>query len=231
MRRGGAPAGITHGRLPTAYEQPLQQIGRGLAPEIGYERNQSMSSKSQKRQSLLPEQALVEKSISLITTFDLVMVVIQSALIAGVAVWLLVDEPSLWVGTSLFLSLFCFVSGMGHTLAHLSATGKMLFSLGALISETDDMPNVFDDEGPPEDMYARSQARAGRSFGSQLLYLAIGVGLVSFGLVVRLWEYAWRAGVIIMCVFAAIFVAGVLTVVWKAVFGQSPPSTTADRQP
>ena len=187
-----------------------------------------MPSKSQKRQSLLPEQALVEKSLSLVTTFDLVMVMIHSALIAGVVVLLLVDEPSLWVGTSLFLSLFCFVSGIGHTLAHLSATGKTLFSLGALISETDDMPNVFDDEGPPEDMYARSQARARRSFGSQLLYLAIGVGFVSFGIIVRLWEYAWRAGVIILCIFAAIFVVGALTAVWKAVFRQSPPSTTAD---
>ena len=172
----------------------------------------------------LPAVNYFEKAIDLASSYDRLLVSLYSALIAGIVVLLLHEEVSLWVGGALFAALCLFVMGIGHTLLHMAFTTKLLFLAEALVKGTEIVPNVIEEEEPTVEAYARNQAYAQRSYASQLFYLLFGMSFGAVAVVIRLWEYAWRAGVIGLTILMLLLVVVTLVVTWKKTLRRFPPS-------
>lgn len=172
----------------------------------------------------LPAVNYFEKAIDLAAAYDRLLVSLYSALIAGIVVLLLHEEVSLWVGGALFAALCFFVMGIGHTLLHMAFTTKLLLLAEALVKGTDIVPNAIEDEEPTVEAYARNQAYAQRSYSSQLFYLLFGMSFGAVAVVIRLWEYAWRAGVIGLATLMLLLVIVTLAVTWKRTLRRFPPS-------
>jgi hypothetical protein len=179
----------------------------------------------------LPKANYFEKSLELVASFDNLMVTLFSALIAGIVLLLLKEEVSLWVGSALFLALTCFVFGIGHTLIHIAFTSKLLLLAEALRNGTEVVPNPVEQEELTIQAYARNQAFAQRAYSAQLIYLLIGIGFGALAVMVRLWDYAWRAGVVGLAFIVILSGTVALIVTWKKTIRRFRSSGTAQKQP
>ncbi|UUO07888.1 hypothetical protein M4951_06125 [Blastopirellula sp. J2-11] len=173
----------------------------------------------------LPKASYFDKSIELVASFDRLMVTLFSALIAGITVMLLKQEVSLWVGASLLLALVSFSLGIGHTLLHVTFTSKMLLLAETLANNTQLVPNAIEGGEPTPHAFARNQAYAQRSFTSQLVFMMIGISFAAISIVIRLWEYAWRAGVIGLAILVVILVIAAMIITWNKTLRRFQPST------
>ncbi len=190
-----------------------------------------MTSETDKKwREALPQTNYFDKAIELSASFDRLMVTLFSALIAGIVVLLLREEVSLWVGAQLVLAVTCFVLGIGHTLIHISFASKMLLLAEALENETEFVPNVVEYEEPTIGAFERNQAYAQRSYSSQILYLMIGIFFGALAIIARLWEYAWRAGVVVMSIAVVLFVLVALVITWKKTLRRWRPSIMTEQQ-
>lgn len=172
----------------------------------------------------LPSVNYFEKAVDLVASYDRLLVSLYSALIAGIVVLLLHEEVSLWVGAALFIALAFFVMGIGHTLLHMAFASKLLLLAEALVNGTEVVPNAVEEEEPTVEAYIRNQAYAQRSYASQLFYLLFGMSFGAVAVVIRLWEYAWRAGVIGLTILVLLLMIVVLVVTWKKTLRRFPPS-------
>ena len=172
----------------------------------------------------LPSVNYFEKAVDLTASYDRLLVSIYSALIAGIVVLLLHEKVSLWVGAPLFAALAFFVMGIGHTLLHMALTSKLLLMAEALVNGTEVVPNAIEEEEPTLEAFARNQAYTQRSYSSQLFYLLFGLSCGAVAVVLRLWEYAWRAGVIGLATLMLLLVIVTLAVTWKRTLRRFPPS-------
>jgi len=128
------------------------------------------------------------------------------------------------VGAALCIALACFVMGIGHTLLHMAFTSKLLLMAEALANGTEVVPDAIEGEGPTVEAYARNQAYAQRSYGNQLFSLFIGMNFGAIAVVIRLWQYAWRAGLIILIPVVLLLMTVMLIVTWKKAIRRFPPS-------
>lgn len=172
----------------------------------------------------LPAVNYFEKSIDLVASYDRLLTSLYSALIAGIVLLLLNQEVSLWVGAALLMALVFFVMGIAHTLLHMAFMSKMLLLAEALVNGTEVVPNAVEEEEPTVQAYARNQAYAQRAYASQLFYMLAGMVFGAVAVVIRLWDYAWRAGVIGIVAFVVLVAVVVLVVAWKKVLRRFPPA-------
>ena len=162
----------------------------------------------------VPEVKYFEKATDQVAAFDRLMVTLFSGLIAGLSLLLLKEEVSWWVGGFLFVAMAMFVLGIGHTLLHITFHNKMLLLLEALVNGTEQVPNVIEHEEPTAVAYARMQAYAQRAYLGQLLYMFLGIAIAALAVVLRLWAYSWRAGVILAIIVAVVLGAAIAVRVW-----------------
>ena len=112
----------------------------------------------------VPEVKYFDKATEQVGHFDRLMVTLFSGLIAGIALLLLKQEVSPWVGGLLFVALGMFVLGIGHTLLHITFHNKMLLLLEALVNGTEHVPNMIEREEPTVTAYVRMQRYAQRAY-------------------------------------------------------------------
>lgn len=174
-----------------------------------------MNEESAKSVSPVPEVKYFDKATDLVASYDQLLASLYAALIAGLVLLLLKEEVSLWVGAPLLVALVLFVLGMGHTLLHMAFHGKMLLLLEALVNGTEHVPNAIEEEEPTVKAYARIQAYVQRAYAAQLLYLFFGICFGGVAVLIRLWEYAYRAALLGIAVSLALMIAVVLVVTWK----------------
>jgi hypothetical protein len=152
----------------------------------------------------VPDVKYLEKATEQDGHFDRMMVTLYSGVIAGLTLFLLRQQVCARAGGLLLVSLGMFVLGVGHTLLHITFHSKMQLLLEGLINRTEHVPNMLEREEPTGRAYGRMQAYAQRAYLGQLLYLFLGVVIASVAVVVHLWAYSWRAGVVpaILATFA-----------------------------
>ena len=177
-------------------------------------------SNSQALADEFPKTNFFEKAVQLSADFDRALTTIYSALIAGIVILLLKEEITFWAGACLVLALACFVLGIGHTLLHIAYTSKLLFLAESLKNGTKLVPNFIEHEEPTTLAYARTQAWAQRCYSSQLVYLLLGVSIGALGVFARLWEYTSRTGVLLLLIFASLFIVVAIGATWKKTIRQ-----------
>jgi ascorbate-specific PTS system EIIC-type component UlaA len=171
----------------------------------------------------VPEVKYFDKATEQVGHFDRLMVTLFSGLIAGIALLLLRQEVSAWVGGFLLVSLGMFVLGIGHALLHITFHNKMLLLLEALVNGTEHVPNMIEREEPTTKAYLRMQTYAQRAYTGQILYLFLGVVIAAVAVVLRLWCYSWRAGVLLAVVATVVLAAALAVRLWlKVILARTP---------
>ncbi len=171
----------------------------------------------------LPEVKYFDKATEQVGHFDRLMVTLFSGLIAGISLLLLKQEVSGWVGGFLLVSLGMFVLGIGHSLLHITFHNKMLLLLEALVNDTEHVPNMIEREEPTTKAYLRMQAYAQRAYTGQILYLFLGVVIAAVAVILRLWCYSWRAGVVLAVVATVALGAALAVKLWvKVILARTP---------
>ena len=188
------------------------------------EDHQTTEAMDSKWEELLPKADYFGKALDLVASFDRLLVSLYTALIAGIIVLLIHEEVSLWVGAPLVIALILFILGIGHTLLHMAFTSKVLLQVEALANGTKVVPNVVEEDEPTLKALARNKAYAQRCYSSQLIYLFLGVTSSAFAVVFRLWQYAWRAGVIGLICLVLLVVIVTLVMMWKNTLHNFPSS-------
>lgn len=170
----------------------------------------------------LPEVNYFDKATEQVGHFDRLMVTLFSGLIAGIALLLLKQEVSPWVGGFLLVSLGMFVLGIGHTLLHIVFHNKMLILLETLVNGTEHVPSLIEREEPTTKAYLRMQAYAQRAYTGQILYLFLGVVVAAVAVVLRLWCYSWRGGVVLAVIVSVVLGASLALRLWvKVILAQT----------
>lgn len=169
---------------------------------------------SEAHSASVPAVRYFEKATDQVAQFDRLMVTLFSGLIAGLSLLLLREDVTWWVGGFLLTALAMFVLGIGHTLLHIIFHNKMLLLLEAIVNGTEQVPNVIEHEEPTDKAYARMQEHAQRAYLGQLLYLFLGVAIAAMAVVLRLWTYSWRAGVILAIGVALLLGAAIAMRLW-----------------
>lgn len=165
---------------------------------------------------VVPPVSYFEKANDLIVAHDQLLASLFSAMIAGVVYLLLQEQVGFWVGAALFSALVLFVLGIGHTLLHMAFMSKMLLLLESLVNGTRFVPNALEFEELTAEAYTRNQAYAQRAYSAQLIYMFSGICCGGLAVVIHLWSYAWRSGLIFLLFFLALVAFASITFLWKS---------------
>ena len=163
----------------------------------------------------LPNNNYFAMATNQIAFFDRVMVTLFSGLISGLVLMSLNNEVSPWVGALFLIALVMFVFGIGHTLLHIVFHNKILMLLEALVNGTKYVPNLIEYEEPTNRAFIRHQQYAQRAFSGQFMYLFIGFLFAAAAVMLHLWSYSYRAGVILAILFAVAIGGGIAFRVWS----------------